>query len=104
MRGIHSVTWRSAITTFWPQSLAGLVVIGLVAATTPGGLRYAITAVGALALAVPFAVTTAAPRLGALLARLGVSRIPEEIEPPSALSALRLAAIAASARSASKRL
>jgi membrane glycosyltransferase len=103
MRGIHSVTWRSALATFWPQSLAGLLVIGLVAATTQGGVRYAITAVGALALAVPFAVTTAWPRFGALLARIGVGRIPEETAPQSALSALRLAAVAVSRRSASKR-
>jgi membrane glycosyltransferase len=103
MRGIHSVSWRMAMATFWPQSLTGLAVIGLVSATTQGGLRYALVAVGALALAVPFAVVTASPRVGALLARIGVGRIPEETEPPSALSALRLAAIAASSRSALKK-
>jgi len=98
MRGIHSVSWRMALRTFWPQSLIGLTIIGLVAATTQGGVRYAVTAVGALALAVPFAVATASPSIGALLARIGVGRIPEETETPSALLALRLAAVEASAR------
>jgi membrane glycosyltransferase len=102
MRGIHAVSWRSAVTTFWPQSLAGLTVIGLVWATTPGGLRYALTAVGALALAVPFAVATASPSIGAMLARVGVGRIPEETEPPGVLLDLRLAAVAASAPAAPK--
>jgi membrane glycosyltransferase len=103
MRGIHSVSWRMAMATFWPQSVTGLAVIDLVSATTPGGLRYALASVGALALAVPFAVVTASPRAGALLARIGVARIPEETEPPDILSALRLTASAAIARSAPKK-
>ena len=50
---------------------------------------------GGLALSVPFAVATAAPLAGILLARTGVGRIPEEAEPPIALLLLRLPAFRA---------
>ncbi|MBV8850090.1 MAG: hypothetical protein JOZ16_10965 [Methylobacteriaceae bacterium] len=44
-------------------------------------------------MAVPFAVATASPLLGRVLARIGVGRIPEEVDVPPALESLRLPAI-----------
>jgi membrane glycosyltransferase len=46
-------------------------------------------------LAVPIAVLSASPWLGALLARIGLWRIPEEIDPPPIVRALDLPAVAA---------
>lgn len=104
MRESHAVPWRLAWTKLWPHTLAGLAVIGVVAATRPSDIGYAVMAAGGLALSVPFAVATAAPRVGTLLARVGVGRIPEEVEPPSVLLLLRLPAVETSAPEARKRV
>jgi membrane glycosyltransferase len=48
-----------------------------------------------LLLAVPLAVLTAGPSAGALLVRYGIGRLPEEVDPPPALRALKLPAIEA---------
>jgi membrane glycosyltransferase len=104
MRESHAVPWRLAWTNLWPHTLAGFAVIGVVAMTRPSDIGYALMAAGGLALSVPFAVATAAPLVGTLLARFGVGRIPEEIEPPTVLLPLRLSAIEASDPEARKRL
>ncbi len=103
MRESHAVPWRLAWTRLWPHTLAGFTVIGVVAATTPSDIGYALMGAGGLALSVPLAVATAAPLVGTLLARIGVGRIPEETEPPTVLLPLRLPAIEASAPVARKR-
>ena len=61
-----------------------------------GGIAFALLY---STLAVPLAVFTALPWLGAALARIGLGRLPEETAPPGALAALSLPALAA-ARSA----
>jgi membrane glycosyltransferase len=72
-------------------------VIGVVAAKAPEKLVFAMMGAGGLLLAVPFAVATASPLLGLVLARLGVGRIPEEVQVPAALEPLRLPALEAAA-------
>jgi membrane glycosyltransferase len=96
-RESHAVPWRLAWARLWPHTLVGLAIIGTVAATAPGDVGYALLAAGGLALSVPFAAMSAAPRVGTLFARFGVGRIPEETDPPTALLALRLPGIEASA-------
>ena len=96
LRESHAVPWRLAAARFWPHTLAGLAIIGVVATRTSGGVAYAFVAGGGLAISIPFAVATASPRVGAFFSRFGVGRIPEEIEPPAALFPLRLPAIQAS--------
>ncbi|MGD0719697.1 MAG: glucans biosynthesis glucosyltransferase MdoH [Roseiarcus sp.] len=103
MRESHAVPWRLAWASLWPHTLAGIAVIGLAATAAAGDIGYALLAAGGLALSVPFAVATAAPVLGALLARFGVGRIPEETEPPKVLLSLRLPAIEAGAPGAWRR-
>jgi hypothetical protein len=51
-------------------------------------LPVALLIAGGLALAVPMAVVTAAPRVGRLLARLGIGQLPEETDRPDILLAL----------------
>ena len=97
LRQSHAVPWRLAWARLWPQTLAGTVVIGVVATKTLGDIGYALMGASGLALSVPFAVATASPLIGRLLARIGVGRIPEEVEPPAALLPLHLPAIEASA-------
>jgi membrane glycosyltransferase len=102
-RESHAVPWRLAWAWLWQHTLAGSAVIGIVVTMTPNDIGYALVAAGGLALSVPFAVATAAPIAGILLARIGVGRIPEEVEPPIALRALRLLAIDAGALGMRKR-
>jgi membrane glycosyltransferase len=102
-RESHVVPWRLAWAKLWPHTLAGFAVLGVVAVTRLSDIGYALMVAGGLALSVPFAVATAAPLVGTLLARIGVGRIPEEIEPPTVLLPLRLPAIEASAPVARKR-
>ena len=97
LRESHAVPWRLALTRLWPQTLAGGAVIGVVAAKAPEKLVFAMMGAGGLLLAVPFAVATASPLLGLVLARLGVGRIPEEVQVPAALEPLRLPALEAAA-------
>jgi len=97
-RQSHAVPWHLALAAFWPHTLAGLAVIGVIAETTASDVGYAFMAAGGLASSVPFAVATAAPLVGTLLARIGVGRIPEETEPPIMLLPLGLPALQASAR------
>jgi membrane glycosyltransferase len=96
-RESHAVPWSLAWSKLWPHTLTGFALIGIVAASAPGDLGYALMAAAGLALSAPFAVATAAPSVGALLARWGIGRIPEETEPPTVLLPLRLPAIEASA-------
>jgi membrane glycosyltransferase len=94
-RESHAVPWRLAWARLWPHILAGFAVIGIVAISKPGDVGYALMAAAGLALSAPFAVASAAPSIGAWLARLGVGRIPEETEPPVALLSLHLPVVEA---------
>jgi len=79
----------------WPHTTLGLGAIAVLAFTHPDAIPYALLLAGGPALAVPLAVITARPRVGAALARLGIGRLPEETTPPIALTALALPALAA---------
>jgi membrane glycosyltransferase len=97
LRQSHAVPWRVALGRLWPQTLAGCAVLSVVALKAPDKLVLALMGAGGLLVAVPFAVATASPLLGIVLARIGIGRIPEEVELPAALEPLRLPAIEASA-------
>jgi membrane glycosyltransferase len=69
----------------------------------PNDIGFALMGTSGLILAAPFAVVTASPLMGALFARIGIGRIPEENERPAALAPLSLPAIEASSRVARKK-
>ena len=72
--------------------------MSVVAAKHPDDLAFALLGLGGFLLAIPFAVASASPVVGALSARLGIARIPEETEPIPVLQSLRLPALEASAQ------
>jgi membrane glycosyltransferase len=94
-RESHAVPWRLALTKLWPQTIAGCTVLGVVAMKSPNDFGFALMGTSGLILAAPFAVATASPLMGALFARIGIGRIPEENERPAALMPLRLPAMEA---------
>jgi membrane glycosyltransferase len=91
-RDDHSVPLGVACRQFWPQTVAGIGSIALLAFTHPAAIPYALFIAGGLAVSIPFAVITALPSVGRALARLGLGRLPEETDPPAALRALALPA------------
>ncbi len=93
VRDGHAVSLRVALRNLWPQTLFGLAVIGLLARAQPAALPYALLLAAGPALAIPFAMLTAWPRLGRLCARLGIGRLPEETAPRPELHALSLPAL-----------
>lgn len=76
--------WAEAARALWPQTLAGLAMASWLAATAPWALWFAAPVAGPLALAIPVAVLTTWPPLGALSRRLGILSIPEELAPTPA--------------------
>jgi membrane glycosyltransferase len=93
-RDDHSIGWSTAVAKLWPQMLLGIAGLAVLALTDPAALPYAFFLVaGGPALAVPLCVVTSWPGVGRALQRIGIGRLPEETEPPAALS--RRAALAA---------
>jgi membrane glycosyltransferase len=94
-RDDHAVPWSLAIHNLWPHAVLGIVTVGVLAATAPSAIPYALFIAGGPLLAIPLAVVTASPALGRVLLRLGIGRLPEETAPSPALSALALPAVEA---------
>ncbi|HYS47131.1 MAG TPA: glucans biosynthesis glucosyltransferase MdoH, partial [Xanthobacteraceae bacterium] len=82
-RDDHAVPLSLAIHNLWPQTVLGLATLGVLAATAPAAIPYALFIAGGLVLAVPLAVLTASPAFGRALIRLGIGRLPEETSPPA---------------------
>jgi membrane glycosyltransferase len=97
-RDDHQVPWSLALQQFWPQTLIGLAPVLVLALTAPSAIPYALLIAGGPLLAVPLAVVTASPVFGRALIAVGLSRLPEETDPPPELRALKLPAIVMSQR------
>ena len=95
----HAVPFALALHNLWPHTLLGCAALGLLATTQPAAIPYALLLAGGPALAIPFAMATAWPRLGSLAARVGIGRLPEETTSPAALLSLAPSAIEPAARS-----
>jgi membrane glycosyltransferase len=92
-RDDHAVPWGMALRQLWPHTAIGVGALATLAATHPDAIPYALLLAGGPALSVPFAVLTSRPDFGALLARIGIGRLPEETAPPPALATLALPAL-----------
>jgi membrane glycosyltransferase len=99
-RQSHAVPWSMAFGAMWPQTVAGIVVLTIVALKAPHDFGFALLGAAGLVLAAPFAVITASPRLGRLFARIGICHLPEERHVPASLAPLRLPAIEVNAPAA----
>ena len=92
-RDDHAVPFTLALRNLWPHTMLGCAALGLLAVTLPAAVPYALFLACGPALAVPFAMMTAWPRLGHFAARVGIGRLPEETTRPAVLVALALPAI-----------
>ena len=92
-RDDHAVPFALALRNLWPHTLLGCAALALLAMTQPAAIPYMLFLAGGPALAIPFAMVTALPRLGSLAARIGIGRLPEETIRPAVLLDLALPAI-----------
>ena len=90
-RDAHGLSWGEAARGFWPPFLFGCVVCGALAALSPATLLWSLPLTLGYLLAFPFAVVTASPAFGRLLERQKLCAIPEELDPPPEIAALRTA-------------
>lgn len=91
IRDAYGLEWRTALRGLWGQTLFGLALLALFASQAPALLPWAAPVIAGLVLAVPFAVVTASPGLGAWMARAGLCASPEEVTPAPTLQALESA-------------
>lgn len=88
----HSVPVAVALRQFWPHTLLGIFLIGVLALTHPECVPVSCILFGGLTLSIPLAVMTSWPGFGRLLLNAGLFNIPEETIRPDALTQLDLAA------------
>jgi membrane glycosyltransferase len=91
-RETHRLRMSQALRRLWPQTLFGLAALAWLISTDAGGAVFLSPFIFGALLAVPIAVLTAWPPLGAWLARIGLWRIPEEVDPPPLIRSLGLPA------------
>jgi membrane glycosyltransferase len=88
-RDAYGLSWRHATALLWPQLLFGLVVCGALVLISPITLYWSLPLTAGYLLAIPFAVITASPRIGAFFRRAGLCGIPEDFELAAEIEALR---------------
>ncbi len=86
-RDAHAMPWRAATLQFLPETLFGLAVGGALLAISPALFVWSLPLIAGQILAVPLAVLTADPRLGAWMRRTGLCAIPEDLDPPPEVAA-----------------
>lgn len=88
-RDAHALGWRDAAANLWPQALFGALVCAGLAAASPAALLWSLPLVAGYLLAVPLAVWSADPALGAWFVRRGFAGVPEDFAPPPVLQAFQ---------------
>jgi membrane glycosyltransferase len=78
-RTARGVGWGEAARLYWPHTLFGLVLFGLLGMSSWRVALGAIPFMGGMVVAIPFCVWTADPAFSAWLKRRGIAAIPEEI-------------------------
>lgn len=87
-RDAHGVSWQDAARNLWPQTLFGVIVVGLMLIASPALAIWSLPLTLGYVGAIPFCVLTAAPASGAFLKRHHLFAVPEEFTPPAVLSRL----------------
>ena len=77
-RGERGVGWREAARMFWPHTLLGLAVFGVLSQVSLWAVMVALPFAGGLLVAVPFCVLSADPKVSRALQVRLVAGTPEE--------------------------
>lgn len=87
-RDARALSWRTAVAGLWPQTLFGTAVIAALAWHAPVALAWGAPLLAGFPLAVPLAVLSADPAVGAWFVRHGLCALPEETVTPPEVAAL----------------
>ena len=93
VRDDHRVPFGAAASRLWAQSLLGAMIGAWLLGRMPELALLGAPFYGPLLMAIPFAMLTAWPLLGLMMARWRMAAIPEEATPPQALLSLNLSAL-----------
>ncbi len=88
-RDPRGVRLQAAASALWPQVVFGAAVCAALLLISPATLLWSLPLTAGYLLAIPFAVVTADPRVGAFFVRNGVAGVPEDFDPPPEIVALR---------------
>jgi membrane glycosyltransferase len=88
-RDAHALSFATAFAGLWPHLLFGLYIFGTLMVLSPTVLIWSLPLTAGYILAIPFAMLTAAPALGAFFARTGLCGIPEDFDPPAEIVAIQ---------------
>lgn len=88
-RDAYALSLATAFAGLWPHLLFGAYLFGALILLSPAVLLWSLPLTAGYLLAIPFAVATAQPELGAWFARHGLCGIPEDFDPPAELVAIR---------------
>ncbi|WP_082613503.1 glucans biosynthesis glucosyltransferase MdoH [Bosea sp. Root483D1] len=88
-RDAHALSFATAFAGLWPHLLFGIYIFGTLAVLSPAVLVWSLPLTAGYLLAIPFAMLTAAPALGALFVRSGLCGIPEDFDPPAEIVAIQ---------------
>ncbi|OYX14519.1 MAG: glucan biosynthesis glucosyltransferase H [Rhizobiales bacterium 32-66-8] len=81
-RDAHRISWRAALRGLWLPTVFSALVLLCLALLAPALLPWLLPLVAGGIVAVPIAVLTADPRVGAFMARHRLCALPEEQDPP----------------------
>jgi len=87
-RDAHALSLATAFSGLWPHLLFALYLFGMLAVISPALLIWSLPLTAGYLLAIPFAMATALPSLGAWFARKGLCGIPEDFDAPPVLQAI----------------
>jgi len=87
-RADGSLSWREAARRHWPQTVFGFVFAAVAFAAAPGAALWTAPVIAGLIFAIPIAVFTSDPRLGADAEEARLFVTPEERDPPAILAGL----------------
>ncbi|CFX26514.1 Glucosyltransferase MdoH [Candidatus Filomicrobium marinum] len=102
-RDAYGLSWTTAALDLWPQTIFGLLVCGALAVISPETLMWSLPLTAGYLLAIPFAVFTASPRLGAWLQRNRLCAIPEDLVTPPEIATVQQESVFPLGKSASPR-
>jgi membrane glycosyltransferase len=102
-RDTYGISWPTAWQNLWPQTLFGISVCGLMYLVEPAVLWWSLPLTLGYLIAMPFAVVTAAPSAGRLMAALGLCGIPEDFNPPNEVVAVVAEGLAPQPKTAAAR-
>jgi len=88
-RDAHALSLATAFSGLWPHLLLALYLFTTLIVISPAMLLWSLPLTAGYLLAIPFAMATALPALGAWFARHGLCGIPEDFDPPAELIAIR---------------